>query len=161
MLRIIFYFFYFKVLLFFLHINSSSPPLSFSCPPLTPFSSSHPLLRVRPSFGSQRSLAYQVKAGPSPPYCVKAEQGKGNVRQKASSWSWNRSWCHCQPEQLKPHNCHQHSEGWFGIMWFPQLSVHSPWTPISSGQLSLWFSPSCSWTTLFIWSLLPLFNWTP
>ena len=67
--------------------------------------------------------------------------------QQDSTSSRDKSRCHCQwPLSLpQPYNCYPHSKrlvwscaGSFPVCW-------SWWTPISSGKLFQWVSPSWSW----------------
>lgn len=87
-----------KFLLFILHITSSSHSFPFSCP-ISSLPIPHPLLRgVRPSLASQRGLAYQLEAGPSPS-CHQVWTRYptiGNGLRKTISCTWDRSWCHFQ-----------------------------------------------------------------
>lgn len=65
---------------------------------------------VRPSLGSQQSLSYQLDTKSSSFPHIKMDQGMGS--KKISLCTWHSFRWHCNPPQeIKPCNCHQHSEG--------------------------------------------------
>lgn len=88
LLRLYLNFFNWKVLVFILYTKHSS---LLSPPPSAPYTSpTQAPIHSSEKVGTPR--AYQIEAGPSPSPHITAEQGIGNVHQKASSCTGDKSW---------------------------------------------------------------------